>query len=354
MSFFTRIFKHPAFIKITHWEFWSFGAVYSWVYPVWGWCCLRNRSLFFFNASNPLIRNGGLLNESKSAIAKLIPISLQPKTLFYTLPANPTQILKDMEAHQLNFPVMGKPDVGGRGRGVKKIHNSDELAFYATHSSMDFHIQEFISYEKELGVFYYRYPGVEKGAISGIVRKEFLTVTGDGQSTLQQLLTKDWRAMMYLDQCKRMHAAILHNVLPEGKRFIVSPYGNHARGALFLDDSHLIDDQLTDTIDRICKQIPEFYFGRLDIRFDNWDDLRAGKNFLIIEVNGAGAEPTHMYDPKHSLFFAWKEIVRHWLIMSKISRLNHKRGVPYLSFKEGMEVFKEDKMWAEKLGRMPV
>lgn len=354
MSFLQRIVHSPRFIKLFHWEFWSFGAVYTWVYPVWIWCCIRNRSFFFFNASNPLIRNGGLLNESKEEISKLIPEHLQPKTLFYRLPADPAMILVQMHSNGLNFPVMGKPDVGGRGRGVKKIHNETELAYYAERSSMDFHIQEFIPFPNEVGIYYHRIPGESKGKLTGIVRKEFLSVTGDGRSTLEQLLLQNDRALIYLESLKQMHRDVWVWVIPSGERFIVSPYGNHSRGSMFLDDSHLINEELTSTMDIVCQQIPEFHFGRLDIRFNTWEDLCKGKNFLIIEVNGAGAEPTHMYDPRHSIFFAWKEISRHWLLLSKISRFNHKRGVPYLSFKEGMNVFKEDKMWTEKLGRMPV
>lgn len=354
MNFIHRIVHSPRFIKIFHWEFWSFGAVYTWVYPIWIWCCIRNRSLFFFNASNPLIRNGGLLNESKCEISKLIPEELQPRTLFYTLPADPQKILEEMRGKGLRFPVMGKPDVGGRGRGVKKLHNEVELIHYSLNASMDFHIQEFIPFPNEVGIYYHRIPGEEKGQLTGIVRKEFLSVRGDGKSSLEQLLLSNDRALIYLESLKQMHSEGMDRVIPKGEKFIVSPYGNHSRGSLFLDDSHLINETLTNTMDAICKQIPEFYFGRLDIRFDKWEDLCVGKNFLIIEVNGAGAEPTHMYDPRHSIFFAWKEISRHWLILSKISRYNHKRGVPYLSFKQGVEVFKEDKLWAEKLGRMPL
>jgi hypothetical protein len=39
------------------------------------------------------------------------------------------------------------------------------------------------------------------------------------------------------------------------------------------------------------------------------------QEFSLIEVNGAGSEPTHMYDPRHSLLNAWKEIVKHWIIL---------------------------------------
>jgi hypothetical protein len=95
-----------------------------------------------------------------------------------------------------------------------------------------------------------------------------------------------------------------------------------------------------------------FYFGRLDIRYNDWEELKQGKNFSVIEVNGAGSEPTHIYDPAHSLFFAWKEIIRHWYILWLISRQNHKKGHPYLTLKEGISMFREDKVWSQKLEAM--
>src|SRR6185312_16308128 len=100
----------------------------------------------------------------------------------------------------------------------------------------------------------------------------------------------------------------------------VVPYGNHARGAKFLDDSDQLTPELSEMIDSLCARIPDFYYGRLDIRYRNRALLDAGRDFVILEVNGAGSEPTHIYDPRHSLFFAWKEIVRHWIILFKISR----------------------------------
>jgi hypothetical protein len=203
-----------------------------------------------------------------------------------------------------------------------------------------------------VGIFYYRYPGDPTGKLSGIVRKEFLHVTGDGRSSITNLLRKDKRAILQMKSLEKMYGPDLDKVLPEGERLELVPYGNHARGAKFLDDSHLIDEELTHVIDGICRQIPEFYFGRLDIRYRDWDELRQGQHFIIIEVNGAGSEPTHIYDPAHSLFFAWKEIVRHWIILARISRHNHRRGFPYLSTREGIQMFREDKRWSEKLAAM--
>jgi hypothetical protein len=155
-----------------------------------------------------------------------------------------------------------------------------------------------------------------------------------------------------LEALKNLYGEKMLEVLPDGEERILVPYGNHARGAMFIDDSDLIDEKLTDTIDEICKQIPGFYFGRLDIRYNNWEELKQGKNFSIIEVNGAGSEPTHIYDPRHSLFFAWKEIIRHWILLWRISRINHKKGYPYLTLKEGLEMFREDKIVSKKLAAM--
>jgi hypothetical protein len=243
----------------------------------------------------------------------------------------------------MHYPLIGKPDIGGRGRGVKLLMNVRDVLHYSQNALMDYHIQEYIGYPLEVGIFYYRYPDAEKGKISGIVGKEFLTVKGNGKDTLLQLMQADSRSIMYLKTLEAMHRDKLGEIIPAGEERIISPYGNHARGSKFLDISELTDPQLEETIDAISKNIPGFYFGRFDIRFSSWDLLRQGKEFAIIEINGAGAEPTHMYDPKHSVFFAWKEIIRHWNIMEKISRKNHRNGVPYLSFSQGIRVFREDK-----------
>ncbi|MEQ1554586.1 MAG: hypothetical protein ABL929_10425, partial [Ferruginibacter sp.] len=90
-----------------------------------------------------------------------------------------------------------------------------------------------------------------------------------------------------------------------------------------------------------------------DIMYSNWQELVAGKNLSIIELNGAGSEPTHIYDPKHSIFFAWKEIARHLKILYRISVYNHtKNKIPYLSFKNGLKMFKEVKGVEKRLDNL--
>lgn len=348
-----RFLHRPFFIRLFNWEYWSFGTVYALLYPIWIILCIRARSFFFFAASNPSIENGGFLNESKKDIHAIIPPELSPRTAFFSLPANPDIVINQLRNQELKFPLIGKPDIGGRGRGVKALKDESDVRDYVQNAFLNFHIQEFVAFRNEVGIFYYRYPGHEKGTISGIVKKEFLSVTGDGKSTIRKLLTNEKRAILQLESLERMYGSKLESVLENGERKTLVPYGNHARGAKFLDVSHLIDEELIEIIDSVCKKVKDFYFGRLDIRYNTWEELKKGINFSVIEVNGAGSEPTHIYDPKHSLFFAWKEIVRHWMILWRISRMNRKKGYPYLSFREGVRMFREDKLNSQKLAAMP-
>lgn len=348
-----RLLRRPFFIKLFNWEYWSFDMVYLWIYPVWFLLCLRARSLFFFTASNPSIKNGGFLSESKKDIYAVMPDHLYPPTIYFMEGEKAEVVIKKLEESGFAFPVIGKPDTGGRGKGVKILRTNEDVVNYVQHATVDFHIQQFIPLKKEVGIFYYRYPDKSVGQLSGIVSKEFLTVTGDGMSPVKQLLLKDKRSVLQMNSLANMYGAYLETILGEGEEKLLVPYGNHARGAKFIDDSNLIDEQLTSVIDQVCKQVKEFYFGRLDIRYNDWEELRQGKNFSVIEVNGAGSEPTHIYDPGHSIFFAWKEIVRHWVILWRISRMNHKKGHRYLNLKEGIEMFRQHKLHSKKLARMP-
>jgi len=354
MNWFQRLLHRPFFIRLFNWEYWSFNTIYIPIYIVWIGLCVRAKSFFFFAASNPRIKNGGFLNESKKEICLLIPPEIHPKTLFFSVPSNADVVLAELKKNDLQFPLIGKPDIGGRGRGIKALGNETDVKEYLKLAFLDFHIQEFVSYKNEVGIFYYRYPDKPSGNISGIVRKEFLKVTGDGTSTVKTLLLKDKRAILQLQNLEKTNPGLLLTILAEGEERIIVPYGNHARGAKFLDDSHLITEELTTTIDRICKTIPDFYFGRLDIRFNTWEELIKGLKFSVIEVNGAGSEPTHIYDPRHTIFFAWKEIIRHWVILWRISRINHRLGFPYLTVKEGVQMFREDKLNSQKLAAMQV
>lgn len=338
------------FIKLFNWEYWSFNMVYGPVLGYWLWLCIKARSFFFFNASNPLIRNGGFLLESKKEIYDLMPEEYYPSTIFCAVKTTGSKALQLMQAKGLFFPVIAKPDIGMRGLKVKKLYNALDLEQYAADIKVDFLLQAFVEYPNEVGIFYYRMPGESVGHISGIVGKEFLTVTGDGHATIEALLMKNNRYLLQLETLRKSHTDLLQKVLPEGEQKVLVPYGNHARGAKFVNLTGMINKKLTTTIHRICSNVPEFYFGRLDIKYSSWEELCEGKNFSIIELNGAGSEPTHMYDPSQSIFFAWKEILKHWKLLYKISKLNHTtKGIRYMTSSEGLAMLRGNKEHVKQL-----
>jgi hypothetical protein len=278
--------------------------------------------------------------ESKKAIYNLIPQKYYPKTELILEGTTTEVILKKINDSGIQYPFIAKPDIGLRGSAVKKIDTISDLELYNQKANFDYVVQDLIPYENEIGIFYVRYPHEKTGRITGIVSKEFLIVTGNGTSTIEELLKENPRYKMQLAVLKQEYGKQLLDILPEGEKRNLVPYGNHARGAKFIDGSHWISPKLTEVINEMCLQIDGFYFGRLDIMYNTLEEFEQGKNFAVVELNGAASEPTHIYDPKHSLWFAWRELARHITYMYEISVINRKKGIPYLTFSEGIEQHK--------------
>ncbi|HVD96789.1 MAG TPA: hypothetical protein VNB90_01210 [Cytophagaceae bacterium] len=325
--------------KLTHWEYWPFEIVYFPIAIYYLWLSLKARSFFFFSASNPSIETGGMLGESKFSILKNIPQEVSTLTLFFPAGTSFEEVEKYLRQTNLTYPLISKPDVGERGIKVEKIENAQQLKKYLEDCRQDFLIQEYVDFEIELGVFYFRLPGQSRGVVSSIVKKDFLQVTGDGVSSLGALIAAYPRAAF---QFERLRTSLDYRSIPsKGEKVILEPIGNHCRGTTFLSAQELIDEELTEVFDRISQQIPDFYFGRYDLRCKSIEELKAGKNIKILELNGAGAEPGHIYQPGCSIFKAWKELLFHWKILYQISTRNHKNGVPYMRFQEARERYKK-------------
>ena len=278
--------------------------------------------------------------ESKKEIYDLIPQQYYPKTELIREGTSLEVILNTLKEAEIKYPLIAKPDIGLRGSAVKKINSIVDLKKYSDKANFDYVVQDLIPYENEIGIFYVRYPDEKTGRITGIVSKEFLIITGNGYSTVEELIKENSRYELQLRVLKQEYGKKLLDILPKEEKLNLVPYGNHARGAKFIDGNHWITPKLTQMVNEMCLQIPGFYFGRLDVMYNTIEELEKGVNFLIVELNGASSEPTHIYDPKHSLFFAWKELARHITYMYEISAANHKNGAPYLLHKDGMKEYR--------------
>ncbi len=331
--------------KIRHFEFWPFSVFYFPVYFYYLWLSIKHRSFFFFSASNPKIESGGMLGESKWNIFQMIPKQYIPKTYLFPPEISFQEITETMSNAGLGYPIILKPDVGERGWMVEKIKNDTELSSYLKKINVPFLLQEYVSYPLELGVFYVKIPGENKGKITSIVRKGFLSVIGDGKHTIYELLQEqeDKRAKLQFNFNSEFQKDMLSMVPDPGKAITVEGIGNHCRGTTFYNDNSQISRDLNKVFNDVCEQIPDFYFGRFDIRTESYDQLIKGKNFAILELNGAGSEPGHIYQPGYSLLKAYRDVIYHLSLLAKVSHKNHLRGIPYMTFKEAFMTYRQMK-----------
>jgi hypothetical protein len=213
------------------------------------------------------------------------------------------------------------------------IRSEEELREYLTCKTYNTIIQEYAP-GREYGVFYYRYPHEQTGHIFSITEKKLPVLAGDGRQTLEHLILSDYRAVCMADFYGQKNLERLQTVPATGESVQLVELGTHCRGAIFLDGSSAITPALTEAIDRISKTLDGFYFGRYDIRTPSVDDLMAGRNLRIVELNGVSSEATHIYDPKLSLFAAYRVLFTQWRIAFEIGSENRTRGFKSVTLRE--------------------
>ena len=115
-------------------------------------------------------------------------------------------------------------------------------------------------------------------------------------------------------------------ILSVGEVLKLVETGNHAQGCIFRDGGHLRTDALERVIENISRKVPGFYIGRYDIRYENEEDFKQGRNFQIVELNGASSEATSIYDARNSLISAYRTLFRQWKLVFAIGAANRARG----------------------------
>ncbi len=320
--------------KLTHWEFWDWHFFYIPIYIYYLFLSFKARSFTFFTALNPTMEMGGLLAYSKKKIFEQLHEDYLIKYIFFDKKLDGQNINIFLEKLPLSYPIVAKPDKGERGKEVQKINTKSELYHYLKQTKHDIILQDYITYPIELGILYYYNSKNKKYSISSVVQKSFFSVVGNGKDSILTLLSKDPRKYLYIPKLKANKNIDLAEVLDIGEEKILEPIGNHRLGTTFINANHLINQKLIDIFEEISRPLKSFYFGRFDIKVKTLSDLYEGKNIKIIELNGANSEPAHIYDPKMSLLKAYKDLFQNWYTIYEISRVNHEKGVPYLSFKE--------------------
>ena len=328
-------------------EFWHPIVFYAPVAAFYAGLALRYRSLTLPTAANPAIYSGGMIRESKSEILDLVPEEqkkwVAPHTAFHlkresgSLDDVVETVKAELNRAGLALPVVAKPDMGQRGAGVRPLYTEEQLKRYLGLFPEEETIcfQKLVPYPHEAGLLYHRLPTEERGRITSITLKEFPTVTGDGQKTLRELINADSRAKLLREVFFARHAKMLDRVLDAGEDFQLVFVGNHCQGCVFKDGIHILTPAMANRIDEFARALPEFYFGRFDIRFQDLDAFQRGEDFQIVEINGAGAEATHIWDPDGTLSHAYSTLFQQFSVLFKIGDMNRKDGhipIPPLQF----------------------
>lgn len=316
------------FVKFTQWEHWPTFMFYLPLVPFYILEGIKSKSFTFYLNANPSIKYSGDGTESKYETIMMVPEKFRPKSILIKELENFEIVLEKIASKKITFPLIAKPDLGFRGYLVKKINSVEELKIYLQkNNNIAILIQEFLDFKNECGILYHRFPNDNCGKITSITLKKFLTVIGNGKSTLKQLILNDKRAYLYLSLLENIHQEKLEMIPEDNIKIPLTVIGNHSKGTEFLNGNHLINKELELTFDKLNLQIKGWHFGRLDIKYNDFDDLKTGVDFKILEINGIIAEPTHIYDASNKEASYRKAIIalkENWRIIFKIAKQNNK------------------------------
>ena len=331
------------FKRLLNWERWPYDVLYAPVSIVWLYYAIKARAFWFFTPVNPSLQFAGFEGNSKKEMYQQLPKWCIPKTLFVENTTDLDELKAGLKKVELNFPMVAKPDRGMQGVLFRVLKDEQTLKQYHEAIGDAYILQAFVQLPMEFSVFHIRYPGKTKGIITGMVAKNYLHVTGDGKKTLKELVSVHPIAKYQIEEMKSKHAENWDSVPASNKDYVLNYAGNHRVGARFINLNKEVDQKLCDVFDKISNEAGEFYFGRYDLKCTSLEDLKNGKNISILEYNGAGAVPIHIFDCGLSYWGGLKETVKHWKHLYTIGKINYKRGVRYWTWKEGFSFMNTSK-----------
>lgn len=311
----------------------------------WLWLAMRYRSLTLPTAANPAIEAGGLLGESKAECLGLAGTVAQPFIAKWAritrMPGNDPKASLGatraaMAAAGLTYPFIVKPDIGWRGFGVRLVADEaalmDYLASYPEGENLL--LQEFLPWSGEAAIFWLRRPGQQQGEIFSLTLRYFPFVVGDGIATIRQLIETCPRMSWKAKELCAGNANRLEIVPADGECVRLAVVGSNRVAGLYIDGACHATPALAARMDSLCGDLKDFHFGRLDVRFESIEQLRDGEGFKVVEINGAGAEAVHIWDPDYPILQGYRTLFRQQALMFAIGDANRARGITPMGLRQ--------------------
>lgn len=309
----------------------------------WLWLGIQHRSLTLPTVANPLIEGGGLLGESKFEYFRQAGPAARAwlaRTALVAAPAAGACAIDAAEAAMrragIAYPAVAKPEIGWRGYGCRLVQDRAALAAYlaAFPRGAGLLLQEYVPHHGEAGVFYVRRPGAARGEIASLTYRYYPCIVGDGRSTLEALIRAHPRLARKAPLLLAEHRARLADVPAAGEAVRLALVGSNRVGGLYVDATRRITPALAARFEAIAAALPEFHYGRFDVRFADAERFAAGEDFAIIEINGAGAEAIEVWDPEWRLADVYRRLFRRQSLMFSIAAANRARGFAPMRVRE--------------------
>lgn len=297
---------------------------------------IRHLSLTLPTAADPALEAGGLWGESKAQGLSLFgpgAAGFLAPCVEFRREATDTEealgkALEVLSTAGIDFPIVAKPDRGYQGWGVRALRDAEDLRDYLDKVSpgVEMLLQKMIAYGGETGIFYVRNPGESRGRICSMALTYAPHVFGDGRRTLAELVEADGVLRKNAPVYRERNAASWEAVVPEGEVFVLTNARSARLGAVYRDSTDLVTPALEDAIEAIAREVPEFHFGRFDIRFRSLEELWEGRGFIVVELNGAGAEMLHLWDGRKGLIDAYRTLWWQYRTLFSIASAMRRRG----------------------------
>jgi hypothetical protein len=320
---------------------------------MWLTLSVRYGAVTLPTVANPTMEVGGLWGESKAQGLRLFgPAGHVRLAPFIEVVCRGNEDDRDravrdrLEAAGISFPIVAKPDRGYQGWGVRVVRTPEELAAYldAPPDGATVILQEMVEYDNEAGIFYIREPGEERGRIVSLTFVLPPHVIGDGRRTVAELAQADKVLRPNLDIYHSRKPESWGGVPSEGEFHELTNARSARLGAVYRDATHLVTPELERSIDEISREIPDFHFGRFDVRFGSAEELLAGEGFRIVELNGAGAEMLHIWDGATRLGAAYRTLWSQYRSLFAIGAQMRRRGHRPVGIRHMIRLQREQEM----------
>lgn len=322
--------------SLSFFEFWPGWVMYLPVVIQWVILGAWHRSLTLPFLANPDLTLSGMTGVGKSELMQqatgLCEKAILPWAVFKTTQIDPTeqasQWIKAAAEKNIHLPFVCKPDIGCRGFGVKLIKNKEQLAknisVYPTGTALL--CQKLASWEPEVGIFFVRDPKTGKGDIVSMTAKFLPRVMGDGTSTLGALIENDPRAGLLRHQYYERHKNNWDSVPQKGEKVQLVFSASHSKGSIFRDACRYITPELKQSVVNIMDDLPNFYYGRLDVKYADLESLQKGETLEIVEINAASSESTHIWDRNTKFYDALKTLLWQYRTLFSLGAFHRKNG----------------------------